>query len=180
MIAKRKLSVADFLLLGESGAFGPDERVELIDGEVYTVSPPSSRHAAWVDRVMKALERTFGDRTIVRVQSPVKLSPYDVPEPDVAVLVPQADFYESELPGAQAVHLVVEVSLSSLSQDRARKLLIYAAAGVSEAWIVNVDEGQEVYREPLGGRYRLRLLLDLDEPVTPVAIPDARAVVLLP
>jgi len=180
MIAKRKLSVADFLLMGETGVFAPDERVELLDGEIYTMSPPSSKHAAWVDRVMKALERTCGDRAIVRVQSPVGLLVDSAPEPDVAVLAPKDDFYETELPGAQDVYLVVEISLSSLGYDRTTKLSSYARAGVPEVWIVNPDEGQlEVHREPVpvSGRYRVRLLLGLDEAVTPAAVPEASQVV---
>ena len=178
MIAKRKLTIKDFLLMGETGVFAPDERVELLDGEIYTALPPSSKHAAWVDRVMKALERAYGDRVIVRVQSPVGVLPDSAPEPDVAALAPDPDFYETELPGVQDVYLVVEVSLSSLGYDRTTKLGIYARAGVPEVWIVNVDEGRlEVHREPQNGFYRVRLLLRLDEPVTPVAVPDASQVV---
>lgn len=178
MVVKRKLTVTDFLRMGESGVFAPDERVELLDGEIYTVSPPSSKHAAWVDRVMKALERSVGDRTIIRVQSPVGLSEHDTPEPDVAVLAPSVDFYENELPGVGDVYLVVEISLSSLGYDRSTKLSLYARAGVPEVWIVNVDEGQlEVHREPQNGLYRVRLLLRLGEPVTPAAVPDALQIV---
>lgn len=178
MIEKRKLTVADFLRMGETGVFAPDERVELLDGEIYTMSPPSSKHAAWVDRVMKALERTCGDRTLVRVQSPIKLSDISSPEPDVAVLVPRTDFYEAELPSAQDVLLVVEVSLSTLAYDRTSKLAAYAGAHIPEYWIVNLDERQlEVHREPVSGRYRVRLLLGLDEAVTPVAVSDALEIV---
>jgi Uma2 family endonuclease len=178
MIAKRKLSVADFLLMGESGVFAPDERVELLDGEIYTVSPPSSKHTAWVNRIMKALERSIGDRTIIQVQSPVQLSENDAPEPDVAVLAPKADFYETELPGVNDIYLVVEVSLSTLREDRNRKLPSYARAGVPEYWIFNLEERQlEVYREPRNERYRIRLLLGLDEAVTPVAVPGASEIV---
>ena len=69
-VEKRKLTVKDFLLMGEMDVFAPDERVELLDGEIYTMSPPSSKHAAWVDRIMKALESSVGDRTIIRRAKP--------------------------------------------------------------------------------------------------------------
>ena len=177
MIERRKLSVSDFLLMGEIGLFAPEEHVELVDGEIYTISPPSSKHAAWVDRVMKALERSFGRRTIVRVQSPVELSQGSAPEPDVAVLAPKDDFYEAELPKAQDIYLAVEICVSSLKYDRTKKLPQYASAGVPEVWLVNVDEGQiEVYREPVFDRYRVRWLLGLDEAVTPVAIPETSGI----
>lgn len=181
MIAKRKLSVADFLLLGDTGVFRPNERVELLDGEMYTVSPSGSRHTAWVNRVMKALERTCGDHTIVQVQSPVKLSEASLPEPDVAVLAPRDDFYEDELPRAADLFLVVEVSLATLRHDQTLKLSLYAGANVPEYWIINLDEQQlEVYQEPLGGRYRSIRFLSFDEPLTPIAVPGARAFALLP
>ena len=177
-VEKRKLTVKDFVLMGETGVFAPDERVELLDGEIYTMSPPSSKHAAWVDRIMKALEISVGDRTIIRVQSPVGLSEHDSPEPDVAVLAPKADFYETELPGASDTYLVAEVSLSTLREDRNRKLSIYARTGVPEYWLFNLEARQlEVYREPKNGYYRVRLLLGLDEAVTPSAIPDASEIV---
>jgi Uma2 family endonuclease len=176
MIAKRKLTVSDFLRMAEVGLFAPAERVELLDGEIYAMSPPSSRHIAWVNRVMKALERSSGDYVIVQVQSPVRLSEDSAPEPDVAVLAPRDDFYESGLPGAADIYLVVEVSVATLHHDRTVKLSAYARAGVPEYWIVNVDEAQlEVYREPRGDHYRMRLLLSLGEAVTPLAVPGAAA-----
>ncbi len=178
MIERRKLTVANFLLMGEAGMLAPDERVELLDGEICTVSPPSSKHAAWVDRVMKALERAYGDRTIVRVQSPVGLAEDSAPEPDVAVLAPRNDLYEAELPGTQDVYLAVEISLSPPNYDHTTKLSIYARAGVPEVWIVNLDEHQlEVHREPQHGHYRVRLLMGLDEAITPVAISNASEIV---
>jgi Uma2 family endonuclease len=177
MLAKRKLSVADVLAMAEAGLFAPDERVELLDGEIYTMTPPSSQHAAWVDRVMKALERAYGDRVIVRVQSPIALTEHSSPEPDVSVLAFRDDFYEAALPTASQVLLAVEVAWSSLGYDRDIKLPLYAAAGVPEVWIVNVDARQlEVYRDPRGAHYRTRLLLNLGEAVAPVAVPDAGAV----
>lgn len=177
MITKRKLTVGDFLQMGETGLFAPDERVELLDGEIYTMSPPSSKHAAWVDRVMRALSLTCGERAIIRVQSPVALSEHSSPEPDVAVLAAKADFYEIELPKAQEIFLLVEVSWSTLGYDRKDKLAAYAGANIPEFWIVNLEERQlEVYREPQGTNYRVRLLLGLDETVTPTAIPGASPV----
>ncbi len=164
--------------MGETGVFAPDERVELLDGEIYTTLPPSSKHAAWVDRVMKALERVYGDCTTVLVQSLVGLAEDSAPEPDVAVLAPRNDFCEAELPGTQDVYLAVEISLSSLGYDRTTKLSIYARAGVPEVWIVNLDEHQlEVHCELVIGHYRVRLLVGLDEAVTPVAISNASEIV---
>lgn len=51
MIEKRRLTVADFLRMGETGVYAPDERVELLDGEIYIVSLPSPQHAGMVKRI---------------------------------------------------------------------------------------------------------------------------------
>ncbi len=180
MISKRKLTVDDVLEMGELGLLKPDERIELIEGELYTMTPPSFKHAAWVDKIMKSLERAYGDYAIIRVQSPIALSAHTSPEPDIAVLKFQEDFYETSLPQPNQVFLVVEVSLSSLGYDRDIKLPLYAKAAIPEVWIVNLDEGQlEVYREPQGERYRHRLLLQPGEAIKPLAFPDASGIVIL-
>ena len=164
--------------MGETGVIAPNERVELIDGELYTMTPPSSQHAAWVDRVLRALEKACSDEVILRVQSPIRLDEHSAPEPDVSVLKFQADFYETELPGPDAVLLAVEVSRSTLKYDRQVKLATYAAAGIREVWLVNLEEKQlEVYLYPSERKYRPRTLYTLDEAVTPTFIPAVKEVV---
>jgi Uma2 family endonuclease len=180
MITPRKLTVEDVLAMGEIGLIAPDERVELIDGILYTMTPPSCKHAAHVDRLLKALERSYGDRAIVRVQSPVRLSTEALLEPDLTLLRPRGDFYEDAYPESADILLVVEVGLSSLPFDREKKLPAYALAGVPEVWLVDLEGKQvEVYREPLGTRYRHRLLVEPGENVAPAMLPEAAGVVVL-
>jgi Uma2 family endonuclease len=179
MIAKRKLTIEDVVAMAEIGLIAPDERVELIEGELYTVTPPSSRHAAKVDKLMKILERAYGDRAIVRVQSPIALSEHSAPEPDLTLLKPREDFYESSLPKPGDVLLVVEVSWSSLGYDHGTKLPLYARAGILEVWIVNLEEGKlEVYRRPQGNSYHQRLLFNTGEAARPLAFEEPDIVVL--
>lgn len=181
MIAKRKLSVADFLLMGETGMFAPDERVELLDGEIYTVSPPSPQHAGMVKRLVKLLEQAYGDRCIVSVQDPLVLNEYRLTEPDIALLKPDASFYTDRHPQADDALLVIEVSRSSLGYDKAEKLPRYAEADVTEVWIVNLDAGLlEVYREPFGRSYRQRTLVYPGETVSPSVFKDKTGIIVLP
>ena len=176
MITQRKLTIKDFVAMAEFGLLDPDERLELIDGSLYAMSPPSSRHAAMVDRLAEALS-AYQKAAIVRVQNPIALSEHDLFEPDVALVVRRADFYESAYPQPEEVLLVVEVSLTSLAYDRTTKLPAYARAGIPEVWLVDLDARQlEVYREPRSEHYRTRLLLSVGEALTPVAVPDASAI----
>lgn len=78
--------------------------------------------------------------------------------------------------------LVVEVSDSSLSFDRSRKLPLYARNGVPAVWILNLVEGTlEVHRHPAGDGYRQREVLDPGGRVSSAALREPVAVAeLLP
>lgn len=96
------------------------------------------------------------------------LNDYRLTEPDIALLKPSGSFYADRHPQADDALLVVEVSRSNLLYDKTEKLPRYAEAGIAEVWIIDVDaELLEVHREPVSGRYRVRLLLGLNEDVTP-------------
>ncbi len=130
------------------GLFRPDERLELIGGEVVQkMSPQQSPHATSVRLTDEALRLAFPQGHDVRVQLPLALSEHDEPEPDVAVVVGSIRDYEDEHP--RTAVLVVEVADSSLGTDRGPKAGLYAAAGIGEYWIVNLlDRLLEVHRDP--------------------------------
>lgn len=92
MTLRRRLSVSNFLRMGEMGLFAPNERVELLDGEIYTVSLPNPEHAGMVKRLAKLLEQTVGGDCIVSVQDPLILNDYRLTEPDIALLKPEPTF----------------------------------------------------------------------------------------
>src|SRR5581483_4899655 len=131
---------------GGAGDSGPDERVELVDGEIVVMSPQGTRHMAVVRLIARALEKAFGEGHDARTQGPLAVGPFSEPEPDVAVVVGSPDDYLDEHPTTAI--LVVEVSDSSLMLDR-RKAGIYAQAKIREYWIANLVEGVlEVRRKP--------------------------------
>ncbi len=180
MVVKRKLTVADFLLMGETGVFAPDERVELLDGEIYTVSPPSPQHAGMVKRIAKLLEQAYGDRCVVSVQDPLVLSDHRLTEPDLALLKPNASFYTDRHPQAEDALLVIEVSRTSLNFDKTEKLPRYAESGIAEVWIIDVDaKVLEVHREPFGRVYRQRVLFYPSETVQPLVFAETAGIVVL-
>jgi Uma2 family endonuclease len=102
-----------------------------------------------------------------------------MPEPDVLVLHHRADFYREAAPGAVDVFLVIEVADSSLRYDRLVKMPLYAAAGVPEAWVVDVEARRiETYRGPRDGAYTDVHALPRDAVVVPAAFPDLAIPVL--
>lgn len=150
----RLFTVDEYYAMAQAGVLKPDDRVELIGGEVLEMSPIGSRHAAHVNRLNRWLALALGEQVIVSVQNPVRLDDFNEPEPDLAVLKPRDDFYADAHPGASDVLLLVEVSDSSLVFDRKIKLPLYASHGIPEVWVVNLIEGViEVLREPAGRHY---------------------------
>jgi Uma2 family endonuclease len=128
--ARHRLHVDDYRRMVDSGLFGKDDRIELIDGDLIGMAPIGQGHAATVAGLAKALFVACGDRAIVWPQNPVLIDQWSEPQPDLAVLRPRADFYATgERPGPADVLLVVEVANGSLRFDRGVKLPLYARAG---------------------------------------------------
>jgi Uma2 family endonuclease len=133
--------------LVEEGLLAPDEKVELLEGLIVSMSPQSPEHASSVWKTTHALERAVGDRALVRSQFSFVASDISVPEPDVCVVEGAIEDYEHRHPSAAL--LMVEVAWSTLAPDRLTKSRIYAAAGVPEYWIVNLrDRTVEVHTKP--------------------------------
>lgn len=140
-------TAASYFALGECGVLAPDDRVELLDGLVIAMAPPSDAHDATVQLVQYALLAKLGLGVSIRVQCSFLAGGSSVPQPDIAVVPGKAGDYFLSTP--TKAHLIVEVSLSSLIQDRVTKSAIYARAGVQCYWIVNLrDMCVEVHREP--------------------------------
>ena len=89
------------------------------------------------------------------------------------LLKPSPDDYTSRHPRPEDVFLLVEVSDASLTSDLEKKLPAYGRAGVTEAWIVNLNEGAiEIYREPHFNGYGSKTVLCEGGQARPMAFPD--------
>lgn len=159
MDAARKhypISVEMYHIMADHGAFAADERVELIDGEIIEMSPIGSRHARVVDYLAEIIWELLGKSVIVRVQSPVIAGDLSEPQPDIAVLRRRDDRYKDSHPTGSDVHLVIEVSDSTVAFDRSRKIPKYAAAGIRETWLIDLESGHvEVHTVPKESAYGL-------------------------
>jgi Uma2 family endonuclease len=147
---KRLLTREEFHKMAEAGIFGPDERLELIDGEIYEkMSPQSTHHAYLIRRLETELGKVFSDAFECRSQLPLRIDAIAEPEPDICILPGSYEDFRDEHPQASATVLVIEIADSSLRMDRGRKVSLYARGGAPEYWIVNLkDRTVEVYREP--------------------------------
>jgi Uma2 family endonuclease len=152
-VKRRRFTVHDYHRMGEAGILHEDDRVELIEGELVEMTAIGTRHFSCVNRLNRLLVMNVGDEAIVSVQNPVRLNEYNEPQPDVTVIRPR-DYRES-LPMPEDVMLLIEISDTTLAYDRGVKLPLYARAGVSEVWIVDLPgETIERYTDPSGEGYR--------------------------
>ena len=156
--AVRSFTRDQFEKMIAAGIFHPEERLELIEGSIIKMTPQSSRHAAVVQLVERALAAAYGDQFSVRVQMPLGLGSDSEPEPDIAVVTGGPRDYLDAHPVTAA--LVVEVADTSLALDRDRKMRLYARKGIPEYWVLNlVGDVVEVYREATGESYRRHSVL---------------------
>ena len=154
-LPRRPLSVAEYHRMGEIGILGPDDRVELIEGELIAMAPIGSFHASVVVDLNHWLTEQVGKRARVSVQNPIRLDDHNEPQPDFALLRPREDRYRDALPGPADILLVIEVAESSLAYDRTVKANLYARSGIPELWIVDLTAAQTlVFRDPSPEGYR--------------------------
>ena len=168
-----KFDVHQYHAMAEAEILHPDDRVELIDGEIIAMSGIGPEHMATVDSSNEFWVTAARGRAIVRIQGSIRLDEWNEPQPDVALLKRRADFYRSRSAGPDDVLLLIEVSDTTLRRDRRVKLELYARFGVPETWIANIqDRTIEVYSDPVNGEYTARQTFRHGQTVTPAAFPD--------
>lgn len=179
----RLLSVQDYHRMVEAGVLAPDERVELIAGQLYKMAAKGTAHSAAVtriERVLKArlgVKRSYpeGNRVLLRFQDPIQLDDYSEPEPDIAVVNVDPLDYEDHHPTSGEVYLLIEVADSTLKRDRKLKAPAYAQSGIQDYWILDVNLRQlRVFRLPSATGYASEVVLSESEVVAPLAFPDCQ------
>jgi Uma2 family endonuclease len=174
--SRHRISVEAFHRMGETGILGPEDRVELIDGEIIDMSPIGAWHAAIVDILARHFGRCAGESLFVRCQNPLRLDDVNEPEPDIAILRPRADFYTTGHPGPADVLLVIEVADTSLAYDLGTKVPLYARHGIPEVWVIDAATRRtRVFRQPTGGRYADELSVEPHEPLSSDRVVDDAA-----
>ncbi|WP_233258222.1 Uma2 family endonuclease [[Phormidium] sp. ETS-05] len=173
-LLKRKFTIDQYHQMAENGIFAPSDRLELIQGEIIEMSPIGSRHAAWVDRLNQLFNRRLPESTIVRVQNPISLGDnQSEPQPDITILAPRSDFYLNAHPQPQDILLLVEVADTSADYDREVKIPLYAAAGITEVWLLDLGaEIWEVYRQPTAAGYQEMQQLPPGSSIAPLSFPE--------
>lgn len=169
---QRRFTAAEYLRMAEDGYF-KDQRVELLEGVIYEMSPQNDPHFTFISRVNTELVLALGRAWAVRVQLPLFLGADSVPEPDLAVIERAVE--DAERPTPHGAKLIIEVADSSEAYDLSVKTRIYARAEVPEYCVARVrSRTLEVFTgpQPRKGSYRTRRLLKGHEVYTSKVLPQ--------
>lgn len=169
--------------LGEAGVLGPEERVELVEGEIVCKFAHDPPHAEPVTNLNMILVPLVGKTHLVRVQMPLDLDDWSQPEPDLAVVSRQGTRDAARHP--RAADLIIEVAHSSVAYDRTEKASLYAKHQQPELWIVLVEAQRvEVCRDPqpdpdapFGASYSTRFQMERNGSLSPLFAPEMRVLV---
>jgi Uma2 family endonuclease len=143
-----RLSIEQYHAIIQAGILTSDDSVELLEGWLVFKMPKNPPHRVTTRLVRTALENILPAGWYVDSQEPITLSNSE-PEPDIVVVRGDTRQYLDRHPGAEDIALIIEVSDTTLQRDRTVKKRIYARAGISIYWIVNlVEEQVEVYSQP--------------------------------
>lgn len=141
------LTYADVRRMVEEGRLDPDKKYELLDGVLYEMPAEGTQHILHKSEIVRYLNRTLDEmRWMIIPDSTLLLSDLNAPEPDIYVY--PASIRLDDLSGRD-VSLIIEVALSSIITDSQVKAGLYAAHGVQEYWIVDVENARtKVLRRP--------------------------------
>lgn len=161
--------------MGEGQVFAPEARLELIEGEIIEMAPIDPPHAGQVIKLSRLFWERAGGKALVSVQNPLVISDRSVPQPDLALLKPRADYYTESHPKASDVYLVIEVADTTLTFDLGTKVPLYARCGITEVWVIDVNERAiHVFREPSENGYGTSMTVRPGQGVACLAVPEAK------
>jgi Uma2 family endonuclease len=169
----RLIHINEFYRMAETGILKENERIELIEGKLLTMSPIGSFHAGLHTRLSRLLITTLNNKAIVSTQNPLYLSEVSSPEPDISLLKPRDDDYMHSLPTAKDVLLLIEIADSSLNYDLNTKLPLYAQYHIPEVWLIDIKQKKlQIYQKPSTDGYRLNFQPEMGEITHPLLLND--------
>lgn len=164
----RRFTSEEVVRMVESGALPEDPRCELLDGVLVEVSPGVD-HARLTVRLLRWLalgmaEGRFDARMSEALDVP---DPFWLPLPDVAVTERNDELREHP----RSALLAIEVAVNSRRLDLGPKQMAYAAAAVTEYWVVDVDRRRlHVFTEPTPDGYAKHEERAAEGTITPQAV----------
>ncbi|MBW4550694.1 MAG: Uma2 family endonuclease [Aphanocapsa sp. GSE-SYN-MK-11-07L] len=172
-VQTRRFTVSEYHRMSELGILVPTERTELVNGQIIAMAAKGTLHTSAVLLTQDLLSDRLGKRVFVKSQDPIRLNDDSEPEPDIVLAVRDPLAYSDHHPTAAEVLLVIEIADSSLKYDLETKAPLYAKAGISEYWVLDVVERKlHVFRQPGELEYQRQTILAETLEIAPLAFPD--------
>lgn len=169
MMTRVKWSINDYHRIMAAGVLH-DRRVELLAGEIIEVSPEGPLHASRIRKIANTLRSLLNGLALISEAHPITLTDSE-PEPDVAIVQLPESRYDNRHPQVEDIFWLIEVSDTTLGKDLDAKHKIYAAAGIAEYWVIDLNASRlTVFRQPQGEEYTVRQELSQGE-LSPRAFP---------
>ena len=167
---RRRFTADELQAMGLAGVIGPEERVELIDGEIIAMAAKGARHEDLRNELSVFWARRLPPELRFAEEPAFRLDAHTEPEPDIIIFPDR--LRTSEVRG-DTVLLVVEVSDSSLSYDLMVKAPKYARFGVRDYWVVDATTYEtHVHRGPGPDGYGDVTVFSMNDVLTPLLVPE--------
>ncbi len=159
--------------MADLGILHPDERVELIEGQIVKMAAKNPPHSAITKRTADILRDLLTGKADIRVQEPIYMSDRSEPDPDIAVVKIDSRDYIDRHPVPDDVFLLVEVADRTLTYDCNKKAALYARASIPEYWVIDIkDEKVIVFRKPESKTYQQKSVQDKQTLLHLTTFPD--------
>jgi Uma2 family endonuclease len=173
-----RLTVEDLETMVKAGVFDRVDsgKVELVEGRLVHMASESVLHARAAARLSLALNLAITRLSLTRTfevlnGGTVRISDISAFDPDGAVVARDSEGFFRR---SDQVFLVIESSLSTLKRDLGPKSRAYAAAGVAEYWVIDVNSARlHVFRTPVDGAWTESLTLGANDKISPLFAPGA-------
>src|SRR5260370_28298398 len=166
------VTVEEYERMVQISVFPKDERLEMIEGRIFSLPAASASAASRVRRLDGRWANGTTTRVIVSVHDAIRL-PRSEPQPDLALLKLRADNYFGGHPAASDVLLAVEVAGTAADYDRNAKIPLYGRNRIPEAWLIDLSEQTiEVYRQPNNNGYGEKRTYASGDQLAPPALPE--------
>jgi Uma2 family endonuclease len=170
---RHRITVKEYHRMAEAGVFGPEPRLELLEGVLIDKMRKNPPHILATDLLGDLFHHLLprGSGYCISMGNPVTIEDRDgEPEPDAMILRGNLCDYTGRRRTPADVALVIEVANTSYAYDRSSKWVTYAGARVPIYWIVDLGRRRlEIHSGPAGqaeaAYYGLTRILGQDDEV---------------
>jgi Uma2 family endonuclease len=133
-LARRAFTINDVERMVEAEIISPDERLEIIGGDIVPMAPKSMRHESIKGGLNLLWVRRSPESHVVACATGLRLASHTYLEPDFVIF--SGAMALASLSGPDVL-LAVEVADIALEYDLHRKPVVYAEYGVRELWVID-------------------------------------------